>query len=252
MLSVGEAVIAVLLAAVLAAHVGRPRPGTAPQTTLHIVPFGVSVDEYGVRLAIRVWHDEPRSYVSGALMVCGSANEGVTFWSERYDDVQPPPDPFPSRPGEKIVIESGSDPRCEGGGDTPAIVVRSTTTDGSPRVDEYRPASTVAYREAVETWQTMGPTVVVAGSRQDVGGAFTVTLALFNPTDEAITIESAAMVDGVTEREAASVVVPPHSRGELVLSGHGEGSSPHNPWTTGRVTIDGVPAELEEWESEQC
>lgn len=215
-------------------------------------PFNVHVDEYGVHLGIRPDFSEDRLFTGGAITVNGTPDDGVSFWSRKFDDHFPPPDPFPVGADERVLIEGRVDPVCDENSDVPVITVWSRTQHGSQRVDHYRPDSLTDYREAVATWCAMGASVIVGGSTQHPDGDFTVTLNIFNPTSEPVTVESGTMTLDGTTWEPASKVVAAQDRDELVLHGHGEGCSSENPWSTGRVTIDGVPAELEEWESEQC
>ena len=245
-------VVAVLGIAAVALSEIEPDAAQAIPSSADSTPFTVHVDEYGVLLGIRPAFSEDRLLTGGTITVNGMPDEGVSFWSRKFDDHFPPPDPFPVRADERVLIEGRVDPACDDDSDVPVIAVWSRTRYGSERVDHYRPDSLTEYREAVTTWCAMGASVIVGGSTQHPNGDFTVTLNLFNPTSEPVTVESAAMtLDGTTWR-SASIVVAAHSREDLVLRGHGEGCSSENPWSTGRVTIDGVPAELEEWASEQC
>jgi hypothetical protein len=59
------------------------------------------------------------------------------------------------------------------------------------------------------------------------------------------------MTPGITW-QSASTVVAAHSRGVLVLHGHGDGCSSENPWSTGRLTMNGAPAVPDKGENEQC
>jgi hypothetical protein len=215
------------------------------------IDFAFYVDEWGLRMGISRIFGERRDFMESQLALPGGMTP-ASYWSERFDDVHPSPDPFPVRAGEPLSVEAWVDPDCDDAQALPVFVLKSRDALGQVRVDSYKPTDPKAYRAALAEWCAMPPSVSVSASKQWPDGRFEVTLQVFNPTSEPVTAKSAGMTIAGTVWESASTEVAPRSRGELTLRGHGDGCSSENPWGTGHVTIDGVVQELEEWESEQC
>jgi len=216
------------------------------------VRFDVYTSGRGVRLGIDATYPGDRQLSGGWVTIGGNVDEGLEFWSEKYDDHYPKPDPFPVAAGTRVLIERGVVPKCDAPEAVPVITLESRVSDGTTRSDSYRPLNLDEYLAAVDTYCHLDPEVEVAGSRQEVNGDFTVTLTILNPTRETARVESGAFRDGDTTWEPASTTVPPQGSGELVLHGHGEGCSHVNPWTTGHLTVNGIAPEMDEAGSEQC
>ncbi|MEI2810188.1 MAG: hypothetical protein V9F00_08295 [Nocardioides sp.] len=217
------------------------------------IAFKVGATVYGVGMTIQLTFPEDRQLTQGEVAVNGQSRPAA-FWSERFDDVDPLPDPFPVAADESVLAGGTVEPECEdpAAADLPVLTVTSRNLAGATLVNSYKPADPKRYRAALAEWCAMPPSVSVSASKQWPDGRFEVTLQVFNPTSEPVTAKSAGMTIAGTVWESASTEVAPRSRGELTLRGHGDGCSSENPWGTGHVTIDGVVQELEEWESEQC
>jgi hypothetical protein len=216
------------------------------------IRFDVFASGRGVRLGIDATYPGDRQLSGGRVTIDGDVDEGLDFWSEKYDDHFPKPDPFPVAAGTRVLIEREVIPSCDGRDSVPVITLESRLPDGTTRSDSYRPSNLDEYRAAAETYCHLDPEVEVAGSRQEVNGDFTVTLTILNPTRKPAMVASGAFQDGDTTWEPASITVPPQGSGELVLHGHGEGCSTVTPWTTGNLTVNGVAPEMDEAASEQC
>lgn len=216
------------------------------------IRFDVYASGRGVRLGIDETYPADRQLNGGWVTLDGNVDEGLDFWSEKYDDHYPKPVPFPVAAGTRVLIERGVIPNCDAPDAVPVITLESRLSDGTTQSDSYRPSNFDEYLAAVDTYCHLDPEVEVAGSRQEVDGDFTVTLIILNPTREAALVESGAFRDGDTTWEPASTTVPPQSSGELVLLGHGEGCSRVNPWTTGHLTVNGIAPEMDEAASEHC
>lgn len=249
------AVAAVVAASALAAGArgdGAEEAHAAAVEAAQPVHFELYASAWGLRVGVQQRYDEDRS-LTGAQVVTGNGSDAsVSFWSRRFDEHYPVPDPFPVKAGSAVLIENTLRPDCSGAAEVPVLVVSSRTADGEERRDSYRPSDEDAWRETVDEYCALGPELIVAGSTQKADGSFTVTLTILNPTREPVEVVSEGFTDGAATWDPGSTTVPPRSRGELVLSGEGQVCSSDNPWTTGRVTLDGVVPEMDQGYSEQC
>ena len=216
------------------------------------IRFDVYASGRGVRLGIYETYPGNRQLSGGRVTIGDKVDEGLEFWSEKYDDHFPKPDPFPVAAGTRVLIERGVIPNCVAPEAVPVVTLESRLSDGTTRSVSYRPLNLDEYLAAVDTYCHLDPEVEVSGSRQEVNGDFTVTLTILNPTREPALVESGAFRDGDTTWEPALTTVPPQGSRELVLHGHGYGCSHVNPWTTGHLTVNGVAPEMDEAASEPC
>lgn len=255
MLGSAAAVSLVVTAGALAA-VGTGRDGdqthAAAVDSAQPVPFELYASAWGLRVGVQQRYDEDRDLTGGQLVTEDGTDTSVSFWYRRFDEHYPAPDPFPVKAGSEVLVENTLQPDCAGPAGVPVLVITSRSADGEEHRDAYRPDDEDVWRETVEAYCRLDPELMVAGSTQSPDDSFTVTLTILNPTAEPVEVVSEGFTEGSTTWEPGSTTVPPHGNGELVLTGDGEGCSSVNPWTTGRVTLDGVVPDLDEAYSEQC
>ncbi len=213
------------------------------------VDFRIFVSEWGIMLGIDRTFSERRTFAEGTLVLNGESNP-AGFWSRRFDDVVPAPQPFPVRAGEHVLVEAVVRPDCDAEPQTlPVFVLTSRTGLGVATTDSYRVSDPAAYRAALAEWCAMPPTIGLSGATFWPDGKFKVILSVFNPTSAPVTARSKAMTSNGTVWEAAATVVPPRSRGELTIRGTGDGCSAGSPWATGNVTVGGIAQQFTASES---
>ncbi|GAA1476249.1 hypothetical protein GCM10009623_06950 [Nocardioides aestuarii] len=214
------------------------------------VPFVLDASVDGMWVGVRQRYEEDRVLTGGHAVIGGRTDAGLIFWSRRFEGRDP--DPFPVAAGSEALILKDVRPDCSAPQDVPVLVVTSRAADGEEHRDSYRPADADAWEETLGAYCRLEPQVRVTGSSQRADGSFSVTLEIRNPTEEAVDVVSEGFTEGSTTWEPASTTVPPRGKGELVVSGEGQGCSATNPWTTGRLTLDGVAPDMDEASSEQC
>ncbi|MBZ5740286.1 hypothetical protein [Nocardioides mangrovi] len=214
------------------------------------IPFDVYVEPGGLRLGIDPVLAETSLLTGGSVALGDEVERGLHFASSTYEE--PGPDPFPVAAHTRVSAEGWIHPRCEVRDLVPVLTVESRGAGRDAVSATYRPSNLDDYRRAVDAFCGQGPEVAVVGSRQDVDGSFTVTLRVVNPTDRAVWVVSEAFREGGTRWDVASATVQAGGATELVVSGRGEGCSAVTPWSTGRLTVDGVALVLEPSDAEQC
>jgi len=250
--AVGLIVAAGALAAAGSGDDTEPTRAAAEVESAQPVDFELDASAQGLWLGVRQRYDEDRQLTGGKVVTGGRTQTGLMFWSRRFDDLDAAPHPFPVAAGSEVLIVMSVHPDCSAPGEVPVLVVTSRIAGVEGHEDAYRPMDEDAWEETVEDFCRLRPELAVVGSTQSPDGSFTVTLTIVNPTDEPVEVVSEGFTEGATTWEPGSVTVPPRGEGELVLEGQGQGCSSVNPWTTGRITLNGVVPDLDEARSEQC
>lgn len=216
----------------------------APVPAGQPVDLSIRQDEYGLSVGFTVRPGQDRWYTAATVHLDQGEPVDWAFWSRRWDDHHPPPDPFPVKAHTRLGFWFWKLPDC---GEPPSdeIVVELTSTlDSGAQVTETFAASNVEeYRAAYARRCAQGVSVHIGGGNFFPNGDAEVTGSVINPGPDVAEVVIPELRSGDTHWAPVRVRVPPGERHGFSIEGTGAPCDRDTPdsWNDGRTLVNGVP-----------
>lgn len=177
------------------------------------------VNEYGVRVGIRVGFPEARK-VTGARLVAADETVDLSLYPLDGTDPDRTPETLSPARGERVLLEGSLLDLCSGATETPVFEV-DYELNGENRNDYFGPANHAGYQRAVDQWCDRALTMMVTGSSVTLAGVYELNVEFSNPGPDPEDVTSAQVDDGSTSWQEVAVVVPGGSIEQMTIRGEG-------------------------------
>lgn len=242
------AVAALVIGSSVVAEVNEWRsPSSGAPTAEDVRPVELEVygGEYGISLGLTIHPKRARAYRPGTVRFDDEVVEDTGyFWSERWDEIYPPPDPFPVKARTKVLFEFSAPLDCgRPAADSIVITLDAVLEDGDDTSDTYVATNVDEYQRAYEKRCEEGVYVSIAGGTFHPNGDSEVTGVAINPGPGAAVVTIPAYVSGSTRWEAVEVTVPAGESRDFRVNGTGAPCHRDTPdsWSGGKVLVNGEP-----------
>jgi hypothetical protein len=152
----------------------------------------------------------------------------------------------------RVMVVATYGPPCEDAAVVPALLVRTSDSNGDSRVDGFRGDVSASFKSEIDAYCSRGLVGRVTGSEQSADGEFAVRVEVFNPGPSSVEVTSSDYQVANTHWFNASATIEPLQTEELVIKGEGDACNASTPWAMGHLTADGNAIDFPSGYNEQC